>query len=103
VSELERESEETAYELDGYRPQSRDADAVFERRLFAEWGVMDAVHKAELIDSMSRDAHELALVGARLRHPSASERELEMRAFALRLGRDLMVRVYGWDPEVQGW
>jgi hypothetical protein len=100
---LEGESAERTYELDGYRPQSRDADAVFERRLFGQWGVMDAVDKAELIDSMSRDAHELALIGVRLRHPAASERELELRAFALRLGRDLMVRVYGWDPEVQGW
>jgi hypothetical protein len=103
MSDLDRTAEEMARESSGYRPQSMDADAVFERALFDRWRAMDAAEKAELIDSMARDATELTRAGVRMRHPSADDREIDMRVFALRLGREWMVRVYGWDPEVKGW
>lgn len=31
------------------------------------------------------------------------EREMRLRLGALRLGRETMVRVFGWDPEEMGW
>lgn len=31
------------------------------------------------------------------------EREMRLRLGALRLGRETMVRAFGWDPEVMGW
>jgi hypothetical protein len=37
--------------------------------------------------------------GVRLRYPGASEREVFLRAAALRIPRDLMIKAYGWDPE----
>lgn len=103
MSDLDATTQGSAYDSDGYRPQSRDADAVFERVLFERWRTMDALAKAELIDSMTRDAAELTRAGVRLRHPSADDREIELRSIALRLGRELMVRAYGWDPDVEGW
>ena len=36
-------------------------------------------------------------------HPEADEREVFMRVAARRLGRDIMIQVYGWDPELHGW
>jgi hypothetical protein len=87
----------------GYRPQSRDTDAVFERALFERFGTMDVTEKAELIDAMARDADHLVRAGVRFRHPAADDREIELRALALRLGRDWMLRAYGWDPDVEGW
>lgn len=39
-----------------------------------------------------------AEAGGRMRHPGASEREVFLRAAALRLPRDIMIKVYGWDP-----
>jgi hypothetical protein len=41
---------------------------------------------------------------ARLRatYPDDEARRLRLRLAALRLGDDLMKRVYGWDPEVEG-
>lgn len=41
----------------------------------------------------------MAESGVRANHPEASEREIFLRAAALRLPRDLMIRAYGWDPE----
>jgi hypothetical protein len=36
-------------------------------------------------------------------HPEADEREIFLRVAARRLGRDIMLQVYGWDPELRGW
>jgi hypothetical protein len=36
--------------------------------------------------------------GIRRQYPGASEREIFLRGAARRLGRDLMIRAYGWDP-----
>lgn len=44
-------------------------------------------------------AIRMAESGVRSRYPEASEREIFLRAAALRLPRDLMIRAYGWDPE----
>ncbi len=32
-------------------------------------------------------------------YPGASDREVFLRAAARRLGRETVIRVYGWDPE----
>ena len=57
------------------------------------------------IHDKARDVFELsewmirnAEAGVRLRHPSASQREVFLRAAALRLPREAMTRAYGWDP-----
>ena len=39
----------------------------------------------------------LAQAHVRRQHPHASEREIFLRT-AARLGRDIMIRAYGWDP-----
>jgi hypothetical protein len=76
---------------------------VFERVLIDHWRAMDATEKAEMIDAMAHDAAEFAREGVRMGHPSADDRELDLRVFALRSGRECMVRAYGWDPEARGW
>jgi hypothetical protein len=48
----------------------------------------------ELSEWMIRNAE----AGVRLRYPQAAEREVFLRAAALRLPRDLMIKAYGWDP-----
>ncbi len=54
--------------------------------------------RAQLADSLTRDCETLALAGIRIRHPDATAEELRLRLGALRLGRDLMIEAYGWDP-----
>jgi hypothetical protein len=47
-----------------------------------------------------------AMAAARLRRdygPELSERELRLRLTALRLDRETMIEVFGWDPEVEGY
>jgi hypothetical protein len=44
-------------------------------------------------------ALRMAESGVRANHPHASDREIFLRAAALRLPRELMIRAYGWDPD----
>jgi len=55
--------------------------------------------RLEMTLPMSEFAFHLAEAGVRARHPEASEHEVFLRAAALRLPRDLMIRAYGWDPD----
>jgi len=48
---------------------------------------------------LSGFAIRMAESGVRARYPEASEREVFLRAAALRLPRELMIRAYGWDPD----
>ena len=58
------------------------------------WRRMSTVDKARAITGASRAAQELSLVGIRLRHPDATERECHLRLAVLKLGRSLAYRVY---------
>jgi hypothetical protein len=38
--------------------------------------------------------------GVRLQYPEADDREIFLRVAARHLDRDLMIRAYGWDPDL---
>ena len=64
---------------------------------------MSAKDRFERVAELNDSCERMAEAGVRLRYPAADEREVRLRSLALRLGRDLMVEVYGWDPHVEGW
>ncbi|MFO0985187.1 MAG: hypothetical protein U1E76_26240 [Planctomycetota bacterium] len=45
----------------------------------------------------------MALAGLRGRYPAASEVDLRRRLAALVLDRETVMRVYGWDPDAEGY
>ncbi|MND02311.1 hypothetical protein D3C83_216470 [compost metagenome] len=47
---------------------------------------------------LDRALDVLALAGIRLRHGRLPAREERLRLFSLRLGRETMIRAFGWDP-----
>jgi acyl-CoA reductase-like NAD-dependent aldehyde dehydrogenase len=80
-----------------------DADAAIEAALTARLRAMTPTERLAHVAALNDAVLEMARAGARMRYPSASDDETRMRVLALRLGRDLMVRAYGWDPHEQGW
>ncbi len=64
---------------------------------------LEVHEKVAIMMDLARLADDAALVGIRERHPAASEREQRLRLAALKYGRDLMVKAFGWDPLVEGW
>lgn len=52
---------------------------------------------------MSEAIRDLAKIGILKRHPGISDEELQKRLGALLLGRELSIKVNGWDPEAEGY
>lgn len=84
----------------GYRPQSEDATYEIERFQFERWSTLSPSEKAAIGSSASLALHQLCLAGLAHQYPSASGRELELRAMARKYGRDVVRRLVGVDvPE----
>jgi len=58
--------------------------------------------KLGMVFEMPSFLRALSEADVRANHPDADEREVFLRAAARRLDRDLMIRVYGWDPKAHG-
>ena len=52
---------------------------------------------------MSEAILDLAKIGIMKRHPGITGEELRKRLGALVLGRELSIKVNGWDPEKEGY
>ena len=59
--------------------------------------------KAAMVDSLTRACQQLAVAGIRIRYPNTSEEEIRMRLAALWLDRELIMRVFHWDPAHEGY
>ena len=59
--------------------------------------------KAAMVNGLTQACQELAVAGIRMRHPDASGEDIRMRVAALWLSREMMMRVFGWDPESKGY
>ena len=67
------------------------------------WRAMSAAERLALVAALNESCEQMAAAGVRRRHPEADDEEVRLRVIALRVGRDLMVRAYGWDPHIEGW
>lgn len=81
------------------RPPLSDTSPDAERLRLDLYRRMPPEEKWRRVDDLTRLAHGAALAGLRARHPGADEHELLLRLAALRLGADLVARVYGWRPD----
>jgi len=82
-----------------YRTQSPDTSREAEELQFAYWRQLTPAQKARIVAGLTRMTNQLARAGIRMRHPHATNREVELRLMALRVDREAMVRFLGWDPE----
>jgi hypothetical protein len=80
-----------------------DTDPEAERMMIELARNTPAWEKCEQIVAAIRTERELAMAGLRGRYPEAGEEELRKRLAALVLDRDIVMRVYSWDPEVEGY
>lgn len=79
----------------GYRTQSPDTDEWADRMLFEHWAGMEPRRKAQIVSDLCASAHRLCLAGLELRHPEASDEELQLRAACRRIGREAVERALG--------
>jgi hypothetical protein len=81
-----------------YRPQAEDTSADVDRRLMDAYRQMSPWEKARRVEEDSLAVEELALIGIRLRHPGASDRDQRHHLAALRFDRETLRLAFGWEP-----
>jgi hypothetical protein len=67
------------------------------------WRQMSPCKKLDQVAQLNQACEQLSEAGVRSRYPDADDNEVRLRVFALRLGRELMLSVYDWDPAIEGW
>lgn len=86
------------------RTQSPDTDAEAEAIQIEGYRRMEPADKMRVVEDLNRAIREMAAARIRSRYGwDISERELRLRLAALWLDRTTMVRVFGWDPEIEGY
>lgn len=64
---------------------------------------MTPAEKARRLGEACRAVEQLARARIRAQYGDIPETEMKLRLAALRLPRALMVRVFGWDPDIHGY
>lgn len=59
--------------------------------------------KIKQIFELIETSRAFAMAGLKSRYPQASGEELKKRLAALVFDRQTVIKVYGWDPEVEGY
>jgi hypothetical protein len=84
-------------------PEPDDTDPEAERALIEMLRRAPMWKRAEQLAGLIHARNVLILADLRRRHPEASAEELRKRLAARLLPREDVVRVFGWDPEKEGY
>lgn len=80
-----------------------DTDEATERKLIELTRAMSDEKKLSLLFSMIETGRQLSFAGLKNRYPQASPEDLKKRYAALVLDRETVMKVYGWDPKIEGY
>ncbi|MBW3572163.1 MAG: hypothetical protein KY467_13770 [Gemmatimonadetes bacterium] len=80
-----------------------DTSPEAERFLIEGYRRMSPTAKLERVFSLNRMIEQLQRARITADYGEIPEREMRLRLGALRLGRETMIKAFGWDPEEKGW
>lgn len=80
-----------------------DTSPEAERILIEGYRRMTPTQKLQRVESLNRALVLLQKARIRAEYGDISDEEMRMRLGALRLGRETMIEVFGWDPDEKGW
>ncbi len=80
-----------------------DTSPEAERIIIEGYRRMTPTQKLQRVESLNRALVLLQKARIRADYGDIPDEEMRMRLGALRLGRETMIKVFGWDPEEKGW
>lgn len=80
-----------------------DTSPEAERILIEGYRRMTPTQKLQRVESLNRALVLLQKARIRADYGDIPDEEMRMRLGALRLGRETMIKVFGWDPDEKGW
>lgn len=86
------------------KSQSTDTPLEIEAILLERYRQMTPFERLRQVWELNRSAQTMAVMRIQAQYgPEISERELRLRLAALWLDREIMIKAFGWDPEVEGY
>jgi hypothetical protein len=79
-----------------------DTPPEVERIMIGLWQRATPEQKLQKMFGIGAMLNELVRADLRRRYPAATERETQLRMASRSFDRDLMIRAFGWDPDVHG-
>lgn len=80
-----------------------DTSPNIQKILITGYRRMSPQQKLKRVSELTIAVQQLALARIRKQYGALSEREQQLRLAALWLDRDTMIRVFHWDPKVEGY
>ena len=80
-----------------------DTDPKIHKMLIEGYRKMTMQQKIQCVDELNKSVQQMALARIRKQYGDISEREQKLRLASLWLDRETMIKVFGWDPEVEGY
>lgn len=85
------------------KPMAMDTPPEIEQMLIEGYRKMPVWKKLQQVGELNDLVRQLALNDIRRRHPQADERELKLRLASRWIEPELMLKVFGWDVEKEGY
>ena len=85
------------------KPQSPDTHPEIERILIEAYRRMTPAEKIRKMRQLNEFGYGLTLAEVKRQHPTASERECQLRVASRYLPSELMRKAFGWDPYTEGY
>jgi hypothetical protein len=85
------------------KPLFSVVDPEAERRWLDEIRQMTIAEKLQWMNRINSAMERLARADVRRRYPYATDREIRLRVASRRIPRELMIKAFGWDPEIEGY
>ncbi len=85
------------------KPQLNDTPPHVNEVLIAGYRSMTPRQKMHLVYELNKSVQLLALARIRKQYGDISEKEQRLRLAALWLDREIMIRVFNWDPKEEGY
>jgi hypothetical protein len=80
-----------------------DTSPQIQEILISGYRRMSPQQKLKRVNELTKAVQQLALARIRQQYGTVSEREQRLRLASLWLDRKIMIRVFNWDPFVEGY
>ncbi len=83
--------------------QAQDTPSDIQKIIIEGYRRMSPQQKLKRVSELTKAVQQLALARIRKQYGILSEREQHLRLASLWLDRDMMIRVFHWDPQTEGY
>jgi hypothetical protein len=85
------------------KSSTQDTHPKIQEMLIEGYRKMTPQQKMKRVNELTKSIQQLALARIRKQYGDISEREQHLRLASLWLDREIMVKVFDWDPEEKGY